>query len=494
MRLIPLLAALLTWAPPVAAAALPSEIRVLIQREIARGTVPSLAVAVARRGEIVWEEAFGLADQERQIAATPHTPYSLASVSKPLTATGLMVLVERGIVELDRPINHYLGEVRLQARVGDPEGATVRQVADHTSGLPLHHHFFLPAEAGGRPPLERAILRHGNLLREPGDRFEYSNLGYGVLEYLIARVSGKSFARFMAEEVFLPLGLEHTRVLPGSGGPEPLAVRYGADGRPLPFYRSDHGGGSALFASAHDLARFGLFHLRTHLPDQTPILPDRAIREMHKRSSRRLDSSSYYGLGWTVYASPAGYDIVRHDGGMPGATATLVLVPAKKLAVAVLANARSDLVQRVSGEVLAALEPTGAEGDSPAAWLPWTSTAPVGSRRPPRRFLGSWQGSVDLGGRRLPLSLRLVKPGRLRGRLGDGPERGLTGAVFRRGDLTAWLTGHLDPAEADAQRLRLSLTLRGDRLGGALTAFSHSPEGLPSALSYWVDLARRQGD
>src|SRR3954451_24477279 len=94
-----------------------STVRDLIRARLVEQVVPSLAVAVAQDGEIVWEEGFGWADRENRVPATEHTMYSLASISKPITATGLMVLKEQGKIELDQPINDYLGEAKLNARV-----------------------------------------------------------------------------------------------------------------------------------------------------------------------------------------------------------------------------------------------------------------------------------------------------------------------------------------------------------------------------------------
>jgi CubicO group peptidase (beta-lactamase class C family) len=80
-------------------------ILIQIEQLVSKGEVPSLSVAVARDGEIIWEKGFGLADREKNIPATEHTKYRLASISKQLTATGLMILVERGQIKLDSPIN-----------------------------------------------------------------------------------------------------------------------------------------------------------------------------------------------------------------------------------------------------------------------------------------------------------------------------------------------------------------------------------------------------
>src|SRR5947209_16594754 len=110
-----------------------------IQRGMIERCIPSLAIAVAQGNSVLWEEGFGWADRERRVAATPHTLYSLASISKPITATALMILKERGLLNLDHPINDYLGDSKLRAWVGNVEEATIRRVANHTSGLPFHY-------------------------------------------------------------------------------------------------------------------------------------------------------------------------------------------------------------------------------------------------------------------------------------------------------------------------------------------------------------------
>ena len=105
--------------------------------------VASVSVAVAKDGKIIWEEAFGWANREKRIKATPHTMYSLASISKPITATGLMVLVERGHIDINKPVNSYLARGKLTAYEGNVSEATVKRLLHHTAGLPMHWHFFV---------------------------------------------------------------------------------------------------------------------------------------------------------------------------------------------------------------------------------------------------------------------------------------------------------------------------------------------------------------
>src|SRR5262245_41405720 len=107
-----LLTAALASSGEAAAADSFDSVRELIRRKLAEHAAPSIAVAVARDGRIVWEEGFGWADVEAKRPATSHTPYKLGSVSKPITATAVLEACERGQMELDRPINEYLGDAK----------------------------------------------------------------------------------------------------------------------------------------------------------------------------------------------------------------------------------------------------------------------------------------------------------------------------------------------------------------------------------------------
>jgi CubicO group peptidase (beta-lactamase class C family) len=332
------------------------EVRERIERELVEQDVPSLAVAVAKNGEIVWEEGFGWADRERRTPATQHTMYALASISKPITATGLMVLVERGLVDLDRPINDYLGEATLNGRAFDASGATVRLVANHTAGLPLHYQFFYRDEPYRRPDMDETIRRYANLVTPPGERNQYSNLGYGIIDYVLERVSGKGYPDFMREEVFVPLGLSRMSVHIGPGLEDFTATRYTPDGTPYPFYDFDHAGASAVFSSAHDLVRFGMFHLKWRLADQRRIISDDSIDQMHTATTFEEDGSGY-GIGWESHTNDSGLRTVSHSGEMGGVATNLVLLPDQHAAVVVLCNARSSLPFKVSRQIIATLAP-----------------------------------------------------------------------------------------------------------------------------------------
>lgn len=272
-------------------------LRSTIRRRMAAEHAPSLAVAVARQGRIVWEEGFGMADQERGMPATAKTLYSIASISKPITATALMTLVERGKIDLERPANDYLGTPGITGLAGDASGATVRRLLSHTAGLPTYVRYAFEGDSA-HADLDRAIARYAIAVYPPGRLYDYSNLGYGILGKIIERVSGRRYEDYVRDEVFVPLGMAASTIGTGAGIAD-AAVRYSEAGKPLPFYDTDHRGASGVYTSAHELIRFAMFQLRDHARDQKRILSDQTIESMQHVATPG-DSSQGYGLGFDV--------------------------------------------------------------------------------------------------------------------------------------------------------------------------------------------------
>jgi CubicO group peptidase (beta-lactamase class C family) len=475
----------LLWAAgPAVSADRFDAIRAHISAGLIDQSVPSIAVAVAQDGKIIWEQGFGWADREQRRPATEHTAYSLASISKPITATGLMTLVQAGRIDLERPVNDYLGNAKLRARVGNASEATVRRVANHTSGLPIHYQFFYADEPFKRPSMDETVLRYGDLVTAPGERFQYSNLGYGVLDYLIERVSGVSYAEFMRREVFLPLGLTRTSVDIGPELQQYTATRYGPDGLPLPFYDVDHPGASAVFSSAHDLVRFGMFHLKVRLRDQKPILSDAALDEMHRRMANRSDGSSY-GLGFGV-RDQDGYHFITHNGAMPGVATRMALFPRERLAIVVLSNARSDLTRDIADRITANLLPKwrAATGQQPAA-APFVM---------PDSLRGVWKGALSTYAREVPVELRFLSGGEVHAQVGDQLATLVNRPQVADGIFSGELAVRIGTPDTNryAYTVSLSLQLRGDVLNGSATAIAVESPRERNALSHWIELRREQ--
>lgn len=467
-----------------------------LHQRLVEAPVPSLAVAVARQGEILWEAAFGWADREARVPATPHTLYSLASISKPITATALMLLVERGLVELEAPANDYLGDAPLTAHVGDAAEATVRRVANHTAGLPLHYHFFPEDEPARRPPFEATLARYGHLVTAPGERYQYANLGYGILDHVIARVSGMSYAEFLRRELFLPLGMLRACVDVAPGLEPYAAVRYHPESGRLPFYDFDHPGASAVYCSAHDLARFGSFHLKRRLPDQKALLSDACLDAMQLPTAE-CGPGTGYGIGWRIDDSVPGFPRVGHSGGMAGVNTTLELHPDTGLAITVLANTSTELPFRVAEEIAAALLPGFGEAlaeqkEKKERQEQEKAAGKADPLRPGPELLGEWSGAVHTYRGEVPLTIRFLESGDVHARAGSGLTTLVNDACREDGRLKGRMFGDIGTEDAARRpyHLHLDLKLRGQVLNGAVTAIS-LPSGRPgNALSHWSELRR----
>jgi CubicO group peptidase (beta-lactamase class C family) len=292
-------------------------VRQYIGDAIARGVTPSVAIAVVKEGRVVWAEGFGFADRGRKIPATADTVYWLASVSKPITATGLMKLVESGAIDLDRPANDYLPNSKLRAYTGGAEQMTVRRLANHTSGMPVHYNFYYPGSTPLTP--DETIARYGFAAFAPGSRWEYSNLAFGVLEYLTQVVGKKPWRAYMDEHVYQPLGMTRTwdGVRPGLEQDAAVPYRKTAAGTfvEVERYDFDHRGASAVWSSANDLARFVRMHLNDGELDGVRVLSADSALAMRTLSGENGPRTGT-GIGWAV-GPFMGRDSFSHSGGMP---------------------------------------------------------------------------------------------------------------------------------------------------------------------------------
>jgi CubicO group peptidase (beta-lactamase class C family) len=322
-------------------------VRALIARTMSAESVPLFAVAGVRNGRIVWEEGFG---------ATPQTPFSLASVTKALTGTALTMLVDRGRVDLDRPVNAYLGRAKVHSTFWKADDATVRRIASHTAGLTTYARDCGPSDRGCS--MDETIRHYAVIVRPPGRDFDYSNLDYGILGEVIARVSGRSYAAFLRDEVFYPLGMTSCNVDPDSRSTTPAA--------------------SSVRCSVHDLALFAL----SMSESRTAALESSAVSS---------GPGQRYAMGWWIQDDYYGYRSVFGSGGTTMASTTLRLLPSEHIAVAALANKGTSLPDRVADAVLAAVVPSIRERQASTS----ASSAQARPRPAPSDALaGTWRGSI----------------------------------------------------------------------------------------------------
>lgn len=475
-------------------------IRDYIRERMRERDIPAMSVAVAKDGRLLWAEGFGMADRERGVAADADTLYSLASVTKTFTAVALMTLVQDGRVDLDAPINRYLGDAKLHSWVDDADAATVRHVANHTAGLGTAEQFFYgESERALIPPMAQSIRRYGHLYRRAGEVHEYNNFGYGLLGHVVERISGQSYGDYLHTRVFEPLGMRHASIDIAPGLARHAAARYGGKREPIPFYGFAEPGAAAMYASAPDLARFGLFFLGRPLAGQRMVL-DARHRAAMVENAFRTDPHAAYGVGLEVI-DDGDYRWYEHGGSMSGVSASLTMVPSEGLVVAVLANVSGAPVAQIRERIFQQWLP-GWRAQVESAVVPSVprsapaTTAPAGWR-------GDWSGSLHTHEGPVPAQLRVLADGRALFRLGDQLWSLLDRMEMEDGRLRGYSLSQVPTADAKRRRhaLRVDLRLRGEVLGGEAMAWSgpKGPAGVLDpyfvfALNHWLELRRVPAD
>ena len=173
-----------------------------ITKEMEKRHVPGFSVAIVQGKEIVWAKGFGYSNLEREIPASPETVYRVASVSKPVIATGLLQWMERGRFHLDDPVNDLMEEVKIQTPF--KEQPTVRNLLSHTSGLPVHVdplYFHINETVS----LEDLIRESAIAVYPPNERIIYSNTAFNIIGYLVGLFAGEPYPHYMERGLFKPL-------------------------------------------------------------------------------------------------------------------------------------------------------------------------------------------------------------------------------------------------------------------------------------------------
>jgi D-alanyl-D-alanine carboxypeptidase len=184
-----------------------------VQDLIKRRTAPSLAITAVQDSQTIFSYGYGLSDLEKGTGATPQTIYLYCSMTKLFTATAIMQLRERGLVDIDRPVQAYLPDFLLRHPSGHE--ITLRHLLSHSSGIanpiPISWVHLAEEPAVNLDDFTRGLLtRYQRLSFEPGSRYAYSNLGYLVLGRVIERLSGQQYTDYVQQHILDVLDMRRT--------------------------------------------------------------------------------------------------------------------------------------------------------------------------------------------------------------------------------------------------------------------------------------------
>jgi CubicO group peptidase (beta-lactamase class C family) len=308
------------------------QVDAFISAWMAQHKAPALSVAIVTDNQLRWTNGYGLADVENAVPAKADTAYRLASISKSLTATAVMQLVEKGKLDLDAPIQKYCAAFPQKQWP-----ITARQLLTHFAGV--RHN----------KPGELVSTKHYNsltealdsfkdepLLYEPGTRYFYSTPGYTVLGCAIEGASGMAYLDYVRENIFKPAGMTRTQ----SDNVYTLIANRARG------YRKTQAGelenaplhdtsikipAGGLVSTVEDLARFAIAVMNGTLVKQA------TLEQMWIHPKARDGKESNYGFGWLT-AEQDGQKRVFNDGSQAGTRTYLFLIPGERFAIALMTN------------------------------------------------------------------------------------------------------------------------------------------------------------
>ena len=295
--------------------------------------VPGASVLVVKEGRVIFKKAYGMANLEERIPSTTKTNYRLASVTKQFTAMSIMILAERKKLSYDSTLRDFFpGFPEYGKRI------TVRHLLNHTSGL-IDYEEVIPKETS-TPLRDKDVLQ---LLRQqestyfaPGSAYRYSNSGYALLALIVEAASGSSFARFLEENIFRPLGMSDSVAY--EQGISTVSNRaYGYRKRSGGFERKDQSltssvlGDGGIYSSVEDLYKWdrALYTNR--------LVSFRTLRQAFTQGTLTEDEKIGYGFGWYL-ETYRGLRATWHYGSTVGFRTAIERFPERRLTVVVLVN------------------------------------------------------------------------------------------------------------------------------------------------------------
>jgi serine beta-lactamase-like protein LACTB len=308
---------------------------------------PSVSIAVVKEGKLAWTGAYGFSDLENFVPAKTSTMYRLASISKPITATAILQLVQAGKIDLDAPAQKYCPAY-------PPKGQTIttRELLGHLAGV---RHYKNPEELNSTRHYTSMVdsldfFKSDPLDLEPGTTFHYSTFGFSILGCEVEGASGMGFMDYLQRNIFQPAGMEQIRaddsyaIIPNRA----RGYRKSLTGDVVNAYLADTSNkipGGGLISTSIDLADFAMATM------QGTLVTKASQEQMWTPQKTRDGKATGYGLGWGV-EDWKGERKIAHSGGQPGTSTDLVMLPEHGFAVAVMCNLEDAKASELADKIL----------------------------------------------------------------------------------------------------------------------------------------------
>lgn len=307
----------------------------LCKERVTAGETPGISVAIYENGKTTFH-SFGVADVASQNAVTPKTLFEIGSITKTFTCAVLSQLALKNEIALDDPVQKYLPTaISLPDKDGKP--ITLLHLAMQRSGLPRMPGNFAPANPAN-PYIDYTekeltdFLNNYELAREPGSQYDYSNLGMGMLGYILSRHKNLSYSQLVNQLIFAPLGMNQT-FIGGEQKSNQLASGYVDKTKVSPWTWNEKSvltGAGGIVSNAEDLIKYMIAQMADN---KLPITA--AFKQTHMERADAGKPNTQIGLGWHITDK----NYVWHNGGTGGFRSFAGFDPVKKRAIVIMVNA-----------------------------------------------------------------------------------------------------------------------------------------------------------
>lgn len=352
-----------------ALAGFPDEVKSIQER----WAVPGMAVAVVKDGAVIFARGFGLRNVESSLPATPRTVFRIGSATKSFTALLASILAEEGQLEMDAP----LAEVAPEIDLWDDEFSrqvTMHDLLTHSSGLPTYLDLvWLLGQVDREEVIRR--LKFFTATSQPGESFQYSNLGYTTAGVVLEHLEGASWEHLLAERIFRPLSMNRTSFkAPHEAFPEDAALPYRVSGGRVERISDSSvsfrqvaavGPASSISSDLEDMVQWLRFQLDAasesgELPASAEVLARTHQDEISVGPAySTIMRADAYGLGWAV-GEHRNHGVVEHGGNIEGFSSLVSMMPELNLGVVVLSNSMNlaaYAISRTAYDRLLGIEP-----------------------------------------------------------------------------------------------------------------------------------------
>jgi len=335
-----------------------------VQAKMKKSGMNGVSIAIIKDNKIARIINYGVANRELGIPITNDTLFQIASVSKTVTATAVMQLVDDGIIQLDDDINSYL-PFKIEHPKHPDTAITFRMLLNHTSGIDnnweVYDSLYTFNSGGGDSTVTLAqfmkefLVPSGKWYNEeknftkekPGSTFCYSNIGYGLLGYLVEEITKTPFPNYTQQHIFDPAGMPHTKWLHKDlSQNDILAVQYDAKHKPLLPYSFPTYPDGTLKTTTTEFAKFYLAIMNGGQAEGGSILSQAMLVEMFKPQS----DDGNQALGWSYSALDSLYlknvskgKVIGHNGSDPGVLTVTMFNPENKSGLILFFNSELDL-------------------------------------------------------------------------------------------------------------------------------------------------------